>query len=131
MTEYEFRVLITGSRDWDDSEPVRAALNNALSAIPPGSYLMVIHGACPTGVDTFASEWVKEMQAQCFPVFEDPHPANWFKHGKAAGPIRNQEMVDLGADICFAFPAPGSKGTVHCMGAAEKAGTLVVNLGIK
>jgi hypothetical protein len=131
MSEYEFRVLITGSRDWDDSEPIRTALSNAFRAIPIGSCLKVVHGDCPTGADAMASEWVKEMQTQCFPVFEEPHPAIWLKHGKAAGPIRNQEMVDLGADICFAFPVPSSRGTIHCMGAAEKAGIPVVNLGVK
>lgn len=49
------------------------------------------------------------------------HPAEWDKHGKAAGPIRNQKMVDLGATVCLAFPLPGSRGTAHCMSAARKA----------
>ena len=50
------------------------------------------------------------------------HPADWKRYGRAAGPIRNQEMVNLGADVCLAFPREGSRGTKNCMEAARKAG---------
>jgi len=49
------------------------------------------------------------------------HDANWQKHGNAAGPIRNQEMVDLGADVVFAFPLGESRGTNDCIQRAVKA----------
>lgn len=58
-----------------------------------------------------------------------------FRYGKpnfsCAGLVRNQLMVDLGADICLAFPLPGSRGTWDCMGRAEAAGIKVINLGSK
>lgn len=127
------RVLVTGSRDWTDAETVYAALNNELTiASESGNYMymVIIHGACPSGADLLASNWVKGVQNQPFPVFESAHPANWTVNGKAAGPMRNQMMVDLGADICLAFPTPESRGTIHCMRAAEKSGIPVIDLGV-
>jgi hypothetical protein len=46
--------------------------------------------------------------------------ANWELHGKAAGPIRNQEMVDVGADLLIA--SPGGVGTADCVARARRAG---------
>lgn len=50
-------------------------------------------------------------------------PAQWRKHGKKAGPLRNKAMVeiavnlrDCGWDIlCCAFPGPCSAGTMDCV----------------
>lgn len=35
--------------------------------------------------------------------------------------IRNQEMVDLGADLCIAYPLPEGSGTQDCIRRAVKA----------
>lgn len=107
------RVLVTGSRDWHDVDVVFAALSEVCTEVGT----VVVHGDCPTGADRIASDWCQTQRD----IFEEKHPANW-KFGKSAGPIRNQHMVDLGADICLAFPLPESRGTRHCMTAAAKAG---------
>ncbi len=109
------RILVTGSRDWRDAQTLDHALRFYWETTPPGTVL--VSGACPTGADRLAEE---AWESWGGPV--ERHPADWDRHGKAAGPRRNQEMVDLGADICLAFPLPGSRGTRHCMAAAERAG---------
>lgn len=131
------RILITGSRDWLD----RNAVFNVLYSELAKSTIIVVHGDCPTGADRFAHEFCLH-----FGVHEEPHPAKWWpcqsgcRHAPryrrdgapycpAAGNYRNQEMVDLGASVCHAFPLRDSRGTWHCMRAAIKAGIEVVNHG--
>ena len=119
-----YRVLITGSRDWVSTGKIESALLAATAGIP-GSDIAVIHGGAK-GADRIAGrlayEWGMNVEV---------YPADWDKHGRAAGVIRNQQMVDLGADICLAFPLGESRGTRHCMRIAEKAGIKVVNYGDK
>lgn len=52
----------------------------------------------------------------------EAHAAEWTKYGRAAGSLRNQAMVNAGADICLAFPLPSSIGTRDCIRRAEIAG---------
>lgn len=127
------RVLVTGSRKWTDRDAVYRALDGQLEIACaeiglPG--LTVVHGDCAIGADRLADEWVKDRRKSFWQVFlflAEPHPADWERHGKSAGPIRNQQMVDLGADVCLAFPLGRSPGTRHCMKAAERAGIPVIN----
>lgn len=48
-------------------------------------------------------------------------PADWAKHGKSAGFIRNQEMVDY-ADAAIYLWDGKSKGTKDCIDRAKKKG---------
>lgn len=107
-----YRVLITGSRDWDN----RACIEEALSVYTADENPVLISGACPSGADRLAEEiW----EGWGLPV--ERHPADWTM-GRGAGFIRNQQMVDLGADVCLAFRKNGSQGTTHCANAATMAG---------
>jgi hypothetical protein len=108
------RILVTGSRNWADRDAVWSALNKAASV----RSIILVHGDCPTGADAMAKAWCRTQPD----VLEEAHPADWERYGKAAGPKRNQKMVDLGADICLAFPLPDSRGTLDCMAKAEAAG---------
>jgi predicted Rossmann-fold nucleotide-binding protein len=54
-------------------------------------------------------------------------PANWPKHGKGAGFIRNQQMLNEGKpDLMIAFP--GGKGTADMIEKAIKAGIKVIEV---
>jgi hypothetical protein len=78
----------------------------------------VVHGDCPTGADAYANMW-GHIQPD---VTIEKHPADWETHGRAAGPIRNRKMVELGADVCLAFiknNSPGASGTAQM---AQEAG---------
>jgi hypothetical protein len=120
------RILITGSRDWTDRMAIMreiVRLQEEFAPIQPGQYdyhcegWVFVHGACPTGADAMADEFVVESWLNV-----ERHPADWKTHGKGAGFKRNAEMVRLGADVCLAFIKNGSKGATHTADLAEKAG---------
>lgn len=80
---------------------------------------ILISGACPRGADKLGEE-IAELLGWTI----ERYPADWNSYGKAAGMIRNQQMVDTGADICLAFPTSSSIGTWDCVRKTEKAGIL-------
>ena len=126
MTE-PYRALVTGSRDWPTPKTVWAALNNVRDeALLAGRCLVVVHGACPQGAAADAAHWCQiATQFAIGSVTEEQHPANWQLNGKRAGFIRNQKMVNLGADVCIAFIKDGSRGASHTAALAEQAGITV------
>lgn len=112
-----YRVLVTGSRDWDDVETIWQAMNQAIRDAGTEREVIVVHGACPRGADWHADRW-----ARLADVKTERRPANWSLNGKRAGFIRNQLMVNLGADLCLAFIKDGSRGASHTARIAEEAG---------
>lgn len=100
------RILVTGSRDWGDGETVENALDDVYFASRAGEPVTVVHGACPTGADMIASEWVKKVRGAGWIVGEERHPAEDFGSWPGCGPRRNKHMVELGADVCLAFIGP-------------------------
>jgi hypothetical protein len=121
------RILITGGRSWSEYETIFDAIVDHLPFIVRESWPVVdpagttvVHGNA-RGADLLA-----DKAARVLGLTIEVHPANWAEHHRAAGPIRNQKMVDLGADVCLAFLMPGSKGTADCIKRAEKAGIPVV-----
>lgn len=112
------KVLVCGGRDYSD----KMAVWYTLDAFGPPEITSVISGMA-RGADTFAAEWARKFS---FPLQE--FPANWKRDGRAAGPIRNQQMLDEGMpDAVIAFP--GGKGTADMVQRAEKAGIPVHKIG--
>ena len=128
----DHRVIVTGSRNWTDRSAVISGLRCEFNfAQLAGKRLVVVHGACPTGADKFADDWYLSLvpcggyafrTLQRYDLSIERFPANWNLHGKAAGPLRNQQMVDAGADLVLAFPLGDSRGTRHCISVAVRAG---------
>lgn len=120
------RVLICGSRGWHDPRPIDTLLAG-LDVMSEGASqgLVVIHGDAQ-GADRLAGRLAKDWGAHVIAV-----PAEWDKYGKAAGPIRNQKMLDeYKPDVVYAFRSYGkSNGTDHMVAIARKSGipTYVVN----
>jgi len=105
------RVIVTGGRNYQNYQVVEDIL---WMIDPHDPLLLVIIQGGQTGADSLAKTWAEENAFQ-YETFK----ADWDKHGKAAGPIRNQEMIDVGADLVIAFP--GGKGTADCMRRAKEA----------
>ena len=117
-----YRILVTGSRDWDDRRQFDHELAVAVgTGKRTGRAVVIVHGACPRGADQLADEI-----ARAHGIDVEPHPADWDAFGKAAGFRRNAEMVALGADLCLAFIRDGSRGATHCAETARKAGIPVM-----
>lgn len=109
------RVLVCGGRDYADKEKVASTLE----AIGPS---LIIEGGA-TGADYCAAHWAAKagIPAETF-------SADWTAHGKAAGPIRNQRMIDEGKpDLVVAFP--GGRGTADMVRRARAAGIEVKEIG--
>ena len=123
------RLLITGSRNFgnqgsSDIALMRTALKDARRRLADAGFdrIILVHGAA-RGADQLAASVGKSMG-----FVLEAHPAQWDVHGKAAGPIRNKKMVDLGADLMLAFPRGQSRGTRGCMKLAAGAGIEVINV---
>lgn len=118
MTDY--RILVTGSRTWADEEAVRVELGTEMQrAFALSMRPVVVHGGCPRGADVMASRLADQLKPV---VVNEPHPADWDRHGKAAGFRRNEEMARLGAIVCLAFIRDGSRGASHCADRAQALG---------
>jgi hypothetical protein len=90
----------------------------------------VIEGGCETGVDKLVRQWSSHREH----ITPETHAADWSRLRRAAGPVRNQVMVDAGADVCAAFimactslrclrlKPHNTHGTADCIRRAEKAG---------
>lgn len=64
-------------------------------------------------------DFLGELWAELFNIPVRPFPADWEKHGKQAGFLRNEEMVKE-CDRVIAFWDEFSKGTKHTIDLAEK-----------
>lgn len=110
------RILITGSRSWDDPEIIVDAILYHTRYVKE-SDVVIVHGSCPKGADQMADDI-----SHNFSWTVERHPADWQKHGKRAGYVRNSDMVKLGADLCLAFIKNSSRGATMCADLADKAG---------
>ena len=112
-----YRVLVTGSRYHTDVDLIHGALEDLLEE--HGKNLVIVTGGA-SGADALAYKF-----AVCNGLEAETYPADWGKHGKSAGPIRNQQMVDTAPDEVLAFPHGESRGTRGCIKMAEVAGLKV------
>lgn len=109
------RVLVCGSRHFNDYERLK---KEVLNALPIGDYIdcVVISGHA-RGADTLGERLAEDMCWKC-----DVYPADWNTYGKRAGPIRNRQMLVEGKpDMVIAFRSPNSRGTQNMINQARKA----------
>lgn len=107
------RVLVCGSRVWD----MPTWIGSRLAELPKNAE--IIHGGA-RGVDTIAGTYASALGLK---VTE--YPADWHGQGKAAGIIRNGQMLDTKPDLVIAFWDGQSRGTRHTIEEARRRGIRV------
>ena len=108
------RVLVCGGRNYDDKKTVWRVLN----LLKP---TRIIHGGAD-GADELAGEYAIEKD-----LSESMFPAQWKVHGKSAGPLRNQQMLDEAKpNLVVAFP--GGNGTQDMVKRSRAKGVLVLRV---
>jgi hypothetical protein len=124
-------ILVCGGRYFND----RALLVHTLEVLEAtrGPITGLIHGYS-AGADTLADEWM------CGKIDTDMNdsgrtlrwiarePAKWNQHGKAAGPIRNQRMLDVHPGIELVVAFPGGSGTRDMVKRARHKGLEVIEV---
>lgn len=107
------RVLVCGDRNWKDREYLFGRLDEMRELY---GCSVVIEG-CARGADRLAEEWATERG---IPI--EHYPAEWAIHGRAAGPIRNLNMLRMGRPflvVAFHTALQQSKGTKHMVTSAK------------
>lgn len=113
-------MLITGDRNWTNRAAIKRVLQQAKSA----GYDTLIEGEA-RGADSIAKE-----EATRLGYIVRGFPANWAEYHRAAGYIRNQQMLDEGQPdtvVYFHKNLAESKGTADMVRRARKAGITVIN----
>lgn len=105
-------ILVTGGRKFLDSG---LAFDCITYLNQQFDNVIIIHGDAP-GADSLANTICLEVGIDQVKV-----PAIWNKYNKAAGPIRNQLMLDLFPTIDLVLAFPGGVGTQDmCARATQK-----------
>lgn len=113
------RILVCGGREYDDEGLVFSTLD--YYAKKRGVMCIINGGAC--GADALATAWAS---ARCVPCLI--YAAQWERHGNAAGPIRNQRMLDGQPRPTLVIAFPGGRGTADMVRRARSAGIEVVEI---
>lgn len=114
------KIIVAGSRDIKDESFVWSVMEKAIKdkGIKEDEITIVTGGA--RGVDTVANKLAAAKGWKCIVM-----NADWDKHGKSAGYIRNREMAKV-ADMLIAIWDGESRGTKNMISEAKQRGLDVV-----
>lgn len=110
------RIIVCGTRYFNDSHLVYTTLDAVIRDI---TNVEIISGMC-RGADRIGEEYARARNIP-LKVF----PADWEKYGRAAGPIRNKQMLDYALEenaIVVSFWDGKSRGTANMIRSAKSAG---------
>lgn len=121
-------VLVTGGREFANVPFLWEALDCIDNALSEPGITCIVEGASDEvagrycGADYWARQW-----AFCRGRAQRSMPAKWDSHGKAAGPIRNAEMLErFKPGLVVAFK--GGRGTADMMSKASRANIPLLDL---
>ena len=110
------RILVCGDRNWTDVKTIE----DYIKTLPRGS--VVIQGMC-NGADLIARKRAKIHRLEVIDFNPD-----WERFGRAAGPIRNRDMLEKGKPdrvVAFHNNLAHGKGTQNMINQAVDAGVPV------
>lgn len=115
------RIIIAGSRKFNDYIKMLNKLDElGIHLLATMDDIEIVSGHAP-GADTLGERFAKAYGYPC-KIF----PADWSTYGKAAGPIRNEEMAKYATEadrgILIAFPIGESRGTRNMIQLAKQYG---------
>lgn len=122
------KLLIAGSRTFNHTKLLELLeINSLLRMFDLDWPSEFVHGGCLTGADRYCAEVADSYHdtTKCT-VFD----ADWNKHGKAAGPIRNKQMADY-ADVLILIWDGKSKGSTNMKANMEALGKPVYEITFK
>lgn len=134
--------MVTGSRNWNRDNPEDYALiSRAMgleikSLVDEGATEIIVRQGGAKGADAMVVEFINKTERTLLvhgvKLTLKAYPPNFTKHGSpAAYHVRNQAMVDDGADVCVALLKPGeaNRGTLSTIQRARKAGIKISSYG--
>ena len=108
-------VLVCGGRDFNDAERAFAVLDGVARELGLAGFFVRIVTGDAAGADALAARWAQRTKSLC-----DVYPAEWSKHGRKAGPLRNQRMLDENL-VAMVVAFPGGRGTADMVRRADAA----------
>jgi len=110
-----FNLAVAGSRGFSDYPLLKEEVESFILNFAPGRRVRILSGHA-RGADRLGEKLAVEKGYELL-IF----PADWDTHGRAAGPIRNSEMIKK-ADGLIAFWNGRSRGTSDSIKKAEERG---------
>ena len=109
------KIVVAGCRNYNNYEEAEKFIDICISEIKKKYELIFISGGC-SGADMLGELYAKNHSYNIKHYYAD-----WSKHGKAAGPIRNKQMAQT-ADYVICFWDGKSKGTKSMINYSKQFG---------
>lgn len=113
-----YKVIIAGGRYFNNYELLKERCDYYLQNKLREGRVVIVSGHA-TGADSLGERYAQERGLHC-----EQYPADWKAHGKAAGPIRNEQMANV-ANALIAFWDGQSRGTKNMINLAKSKGLKV------
>ena len=114
----DYRVIIAGCRDFYNYVTLKERCEYYLQNKMKTHNVIIVSGHA-TGADSLGEKFAADHNLKC-----ELYPADWERHGRAAGPIRNEEMAEV-SDALIAFWDGKSRGTKSMIEIARRKGLQV------
>lgn len=119
------KILVCGGRHFSNYSILSSVLDEYLAKCDYREEIEIVSGGCK-GADTLAEKYANENS-----IASKIFLANWVKYGRAAGPIRNKEMIDYIKNynaIVIAFISKDSVGTKNTVKLAKANNIPVIEI---